>query len=671
MQEKWKEIWKKWNKKILIIMLCIIIFLVLGIIVANAKKMQIIFDPSVYSDSKDKEEESVDYDSAVFGADQKNKDGLEMDDESEESYDLDEGDEKLLDDQNNESSQGLQIADGDESGNGASSENRNTVGVTNDENGATILGTNQNRPMSGGSGTGEGTGGPGTSSGDGNGSGTGTGSGGSTGNPGTGTEEGGGSGTGSSENPGPDPDEDKYGTDYNEKEEIDSVFPDEAEDQEKGITAVSLKISKGSLRQHFFEGEAPRCSEMMEYITVDATMSDGSVRKNLLYHPTSDYDFGGDYTVTWEANPDNTLNQYGYPIVGKDVSKKDYTATITYRGVSCKTSYDIVHWELNLKDFDEAEQEDSFVEPYVQQYIENTTNISPKDTPVIDLYDPMQAMYNLIEARTESHDDPETTAQYRYINKKRDGAGEYDAYYVEYFGGWTDAADMESTGNIYKMKRPTDAQIKDGEYIVDMIPVWSDEESKGDYQIGLYGVLDTTWSTELLGYSGDSSTLIVPQGTTRFSIPSMYYYAWGEGDELQDTKIKKLVLPASLYEYENIPSTDYVNFFPNLEEIEVSADNQYYMSIDGVLYNRTGKLLMSVPAGKKSIDEWSTRPFQIMPDAFQYVNMDRVDVPANVSICGINSFFNATIGTLTINYPGTLTLGMSAFDSCLLDENYS
>lgn len=58
---------------------------------------------------------------------------------------------------------------------------------------------------------------------------------------------------------------------------------------------------------------------MEEYITVRATMSDGTVRDNLKYKPSQET--GGDYTVDWKGNTGDEKNSIGYTLVGGARSK--------------------------------------------------------------------------------------------------------------------------------------------------------------------------------------------------------------------------------------------------------------------------------------------------------------------------------------------------------------
>ncbi|MDD3219146.1 MAG: leucine-rich repeat protein [Lachnospiraceae bacterium] len=665
MPDRWMKFWKKYSRKIVTAMGCTCAALFLVLVITNAQKLQTTFHPNAYADDDGSNEASINYDSTIFGANQNNDDGLEMDDEADEEYNLDNGEEDILDNENNSNQEALQVTDGSGSGNGNnagnSSGNSNIVGISNDGTGPNIQGSGNI---------------PGTDGGSGNGSGNGSGSDTPGGNTSGGDNPGGntpGGNTPGGNTPGgdipdePDPDAGKYGTDYNTPENIQSTYPTDTEDQNKGLRVTALQVTKGSLMQHFYEGEAPRSAEMEEYITVRATMSDGTVRDNLKYKPSQET--GGDYTVDWKGNTGDEKNSIGYTLVGGAESKGTYSAVISYRGASCEIPYDIVHWQITLKDFDESSQESVDIWGY-QEFSEI---LSPEETPVINLFNSMQTMYNLIGMRTDSNLWEGTEYHYTNVMKEIETIWGSDEYCVEYFGGWTDAVDpseSESTGDSYKMKRPSDDQItEDGIYNVDMLPTWQKVDEDSEYQVALYGFVGYDWHTRLLGYTGDSSTLVVPQGVNQVGIAYLYNFAMDTNQELQNTTVTKIVLPSSVTYYNNLLTESFINFFPNLEEIEVAEDNQTFLSIDGILYDKTGKILLSVPAAKKSISKWSKTVEQISGDAFEYVEMEELTIPESIYRFNGYSFYNASIDTLTLSAANQITLGQCAFDSSLIDED--
>lgn len=643
MQVKWKEIWKKYRRQILIMMGCIFAVLIFTLIAVNAQKMDTAFDPDSYADADQNKDNSIEYDSTIFGADQDNNDGLEMDNQAEEDYNLDDGnDQNLLDKQNQNNQNGLQISDGT----GTGTANGNAVSATNNGTGTVIAANGGSNAGSNGNGTGSGTSGSGGSGGSGS---------------GEGGQGGGQGGTGS--------DQDIFGTDYNAPEQVQSSYPDESTDSHNGVSVVNLTVSVPEkaaneylLKQHFFEGEFPRSEEMSSYIRVDAVMSDGSVRKDLKFIPFAGKGTGGDYSVEWSGTNDSTEDG-----IGKNAGS--YIATISYRGATCSVDYDVVHWQVTLQDFDESQSGD----PNPGTLREDLKTVSPDGTPIVNLENSCQEMYNLIEERTQSG------YNYQHVNKWQEITtwyGELKRYSMCYFGGWIDESttdEVQSSKEKYEIKRPKDSDIKDGVYNVNLLPTWtdiSDDDSEGEeYIVGLTGdpMWGEPWTTTLLRYKGKNSTLVVPQGVEVFDITTMYSFlqdTMSDGGVLEpepNTAITKIVLPASVTSFNESLMADWHNYFPSLESIQVASDNQNYASLDGVVYNKTGKTLISVPAAKKSMTTWSDRVDTINANAFQYTNMKKLSIPATVQTCWANSFMNATIDTLIFETEEGLNLQGTVF----------
>lgn len=656
MSDKWKTYWNKYKVKIITAGGCFLAALICMFAIANAERLHTVFDPSDYANQADQETNQVAYDASVFSSDKNNNDGLEMDKKAEEDYKLDNGDENILDQeddsfqngpgQGNGNGPSLQIGDGtgDSTGDGS------PVGLSNDGNGNNFFIPNTGNSDNNNQGTGNPGGNlPGGSGGS------------------TDSDNPGGSDTpGGPDNPGgpdipiptppeptpeqptptPDPDDDRYGTDYNSPEHVETDYPDPTADQDKKVTVTELSVT-GSLQQHFYKGEFPRSEEMEKYITVTATMSDGSVRKNLKFIPFAGKGTGGDYSVDWSATEQEAADG-----VGTEVGS-NHEATITYRDKSIKVSYDIVDWQLKLKDFDETAM--TTIDPGYEEF---ERILSPDGSPIIDLDDSMQSMYNLIYFRTEANIND--GMQYEHVNVQ---PNPWDTYYTEFFGGWTFGS--VNCGVLYKMERPTDSQIDNGVYTVTLEPAWENVENQTDYIIGLDGdPFFSKWNKKLLGYTGDSDVLKVPDGVNTVNIVELQSYMMWNYFESENDKVTRIELPASVTEYSNDFGFDssYVNYFTNLQEYDVAKENQTYMSIDGIIYDKPGQILRNVPPAKKSINKWSKNVYWIAADAFEYTDMEEVNVPAGVYRLNGFCFLNANIGTLTLNCTDELELNTSVFD---------
>lgn len=97
------------------------------------------------------------------------------------------------------------------------------------------------------------------------------------------------------------------------------------------------------------------------------------------------------------------------------------------------------------------------------------------------------------------------------------------------------------------------------------------------------GVLFNKMTKTLVRYPGGKTDEVyeIPEGTKEIA-PGAF----------TNLKAKRIVVPAS------VTSLDYANFQRTVEEIQVSDENTAYSSIDGVLFDKEGKTLLYVPAGR-------------------------------------------------------------------------
>ena len=103
----------------------------------------------------------------------------------------------------------------------------------------------------------------------------------------------------------------------------------------------------------------------------------------------------------------------------------------------------------------------------------------------------------------------------------------------------------------------------------------------------------------------------------------------------------------------------------NLEEIEVSKNNAYYTSIDGVLYNKDCTNLICYPASKAD-EEYSILPTCkiISPKAFSGCEaLKKINFPNNLIGIGYYAFFHISIARLELPKK-VITIGQGAIQGC-------
>jgi hypothetical protein len=118
---------------------------------------------------------------------------------------------------------------------------------------------------------------------------------------------------------------------------------------------------------------------------------------------------------------------------------------------------------------------------------------------------------------------------------------------------------------------------------------------------------------------------------------------------------------------ENVSSIgDYAfSFCTNLTSIGVSLDNQYYSSIDGVLYDKPASKLIQCPSGKEGGFIVPDTVTQIGNGAFYCcAALNAITIPGGVSSIGEEAFWGCSVTSLAISESVT-SIGARAFSSCL------
>ena len=127
------------------------------------------------------------------------------------------------------------------------------------------------------------------------------------------------------------------------------------------------------------------------------------------------------------------------------------------------------------------------------------------------------------------------------------------------------------------------------------------------------------------------------------------------------TELTKIALPKSL-------SSVYGSTFSNcsnLNEITVAAENNYYKSIEGCLYDKEEKILIRCPEGKEKI-EISNSINAISGGAFENCKrLTELKLPANITKIEGATFFGCS-SLMSIKIPSGVTyIGPHAFDGCV------
>lgn len=123
------------------------------------------------------------------------------------------------------------------------------------------------------------------------------------------------------------------------------------------------------------------------------------------------------------------------------------------------------------------------------------------------------------------------------------------------------------------------------------------------------------------------------------------------------SSLTSLVLPASVRSV--VPSSGCTS----LQKIEVVATNEYYTSVDGVLFNARGTEIAWFPLGKKGDYSLPVGVKTIGDYAFQYCNIQHFIIPDGVESIGMAAFQHSNVEEISL--PSTLkNLATAIFQHC-------
>ena len=167
----------------------------------------------------------------------------------------------------------------------------------------------------------------------------------------------------------------------------------------------------------------------------------------------------------------------------------------------------------------------------------------------------------------------------------------------------------------------------------------------------------------LVAYSGNDTEITVPEFVNR-KIPVTGVYSFGELDEDYRCSVKTLNLPKTI---KSLSGSDVFDLF-GLENINVSPENPYITSIDGVVFSKDLSKLLALPSARTSYDI-PDEVTSIGNHACYASSLESVTFPENLVSIGEYAFFSSP-ALKEVHIPqSTETIGDYAFAHCVNLQN--
>lgn len=139
-----------------------------------------------------------------------------------------------------------------------------------------------------------------------------------------------------------------------------------------------------------------------------------------------------------------------------------------------------------------------------------------------------------------------------------------------------------------------------------------------------------------LEYIGDGS--IMDCGFSQIILPQSLKYIGNDAFN-GCKKLKSLNIPKNV---EYIGDNSVFGYCPSLEQIEVDSNNSYYISINGILYDKEVTKVLKCPSNIQDY-EWVTLPSTIKSIGYcafhTNKNLTRITIPAGVTTIGNGAFY--------------------------------
>lgn len=169
-----------------------------------------------------------------------------------------------------------------------------------------------------------------------------------------------------------------------------------------------------------------------------------------------------------------------------------------------------------------------------------------------------------------------------------------------------------------------------------------------------YVVNNIANGVEIVEYHGTESRVNIPEEIDNKPVIKIDVNAFSFNGN-----IFKINIPSSVSEIEEGAFSE----IKRLSEITVDEDNEYFCSVDGVLYSEDMTVLLCYPTNNIDVDFVIPDSVRRIGDkAFKSCSLNNIDIPSGVEEIGNEAFYNCN-GLLGILLPNSIkTIGQFAFD---------
>lgn len=197
--------------------------------------------------------------------------------------------------------------------------------------------------------------------------------------------------------------------------------------------------------------------------------------------------------------------------------------------------------------------------------------------------------------------------------------------------------------------------------LLTLLPVASiaqyDEQSRFYYYVENEAVVLTL-------YSGSAEELIIPDTIANLPVAAIKATTFSEG-----ASFSKVVIPSTV---EYIEHGTFAPCVYDLKHIEVDADNQFYKSVEGVLFTKDGLHLAAYPSGRSGTTYTIPNGTEIIDDSAFFHADNLTEIIIAQTVTEIEAFaFRLCSNLVDLIIPaGVEKIGRLAFAECFVLDNY-